>query len=48
MAHSSESKPGRFHGFHNRLGLERSPYLLQHANNAVDWYIILLHCTVIY
>src|SRR5471032_3603151 len=22
----------------NRLALERSPYLLQHANNPVDWY----------
>src|SRR4029453_9952254 len=22
----------------NRLGHERSPYLLQHANNPVDWY----------
>src|SRR5215470_7854710 len=22
----------------NRLGLERSPYLLQHAHNPVDWY----------
>jgi len=22
----------------NRLGRERSPYLLQHANNPVDWY----------
>lgn len=23
---------------HNRLVLEKSPYLLQHANNPVDWY----------
>ena len=22
----------------NRLARERSPYLLQHANNPVDWY----------
>lgn len=22
----------------NRLGMEKSPYLLQHANNPVDWY----------
>ena len=22
----------------NRLAGERSPYLLQHANNPVDWY----------
>src|SRR5271166_6920340 len=22
----------------NRLGKEKSPYLLQHANNPVDWY----------
>ena len=22
----------------NRLALESSPYLLQHANNPVDWY----------
>ena len=22
----------------NRLGIETSPYLLQHANNPVDWY----------
>ena len=22
----------------NRLGGEQSPYLLQHANNPVDWY----------
>ena len=22
----------------NRLASERSPYLLQHANNPVDWY----------
>ena len=22
----------------NRLGLEKSPYLLQHKDNPVDWY----------
>src|ERR1700731_3190791 len=22
----------------NRLGIEKSPYLLQHAHNPVDWY----------
>jgi uncharacterized protein YyaL (SSP411 family) len=22
----------------NRLSKEKSPYLLQHANNSVDWY----------
>ena len=25
-------------GHRNRLGLEKSPYLLQHADNPVDWY----------
>jgi uncharacterized protein YyaL (SSP411 family) len=25
-------------GYRNRLGKEDSPYLLQHANNPVDWY----------
>jgi len=39
MAHTSASEPGKFCGFRNRLGLERSPYLLQHANNPVDWYV---------
>lgn len=24
--------------YKNRLGLEKSPYLLQHANNPIDWY----------
>ena len=23
---------------HNRLAKEKSPYLLQHAHNPVDWY----------
>jgi len=40
MAHSSATEPGKFRGFRNRLGLERSPYLLQHANNPVDWYVM--------
>ena len=26
----------------NRLSKEKSPYLLQHANNPVDWYVPLL------
>lgn len=30
---SEEEKPK----FQNRLALERSPYLLQHASNPVDW-----------
>ena len=25
-------------GKHNRLAHEKSPYLLQHAHNPVDWY----------
>jgi len=25
----------------NRLALEKSPYLLQHATNPVDWYEIV-------
>jgi len=33
----SESKPGAA-GFRNHLVGEKSPYLLQHANNPVDWY----------
>ncbi|KAF4518086.1 hypothetical protein B566_EDAN007787 [Ephemera danica] len=32
MAHSSSTKKA------NRLGLEKSPYLLQHAYNPVEWY----------
>ncbi len=24
--------------FHNRLANEKSPYLLQHAHNPVDWF----------
>lgn len=32
-AHETEGRVYR-----NRLGKERSPYLLQHANNPVDWY----------
>jgi hypothetical protein len=26
------------HKFKNRLSQEKSPYLLQHAHNPVDWY----------
>lgn len=25
-------------GYKNRLSMEKSPYLLQHAENPVDWY----------
>ena len=27
-----------YNGHRNRLGLEKSPYLLQHADNPVDWF----------
>lgn len=27
-----------FSNYKNRLGLEKSPYLLQHANNPIDWF----------
>lgn len=30
----------------NRLAYERSPYLLQHASNPVDWYFAFLHITL--
>src|SRR5262245_424973 len=33
----AEQKPGD-HVFTNRLADEKSPYLLQHAHNPVDWY----------
>lgn len=33
MAGTSSDKPKL-----NRLSAERSPYLLQHATNPVDWY----------
>ena len=36
MGKESESKTAKKH--HNRLIFEKSPYLLQHANNPVDWY----------
>jgi len=48
MSRSSSSETGKFAGFRNRLGLERSPYLLQHANNPVDWYAVLDQSDVIY
>ena len=31
--HAEEAK-----AFTNRLAAEKSPYLLQHAHNPVDWY----------
>ena len=38
MAEAATSlKKESFGGYRNRLGLEKSPYLLQHANNPVDW-----------
>jgi len=33
-----EKKDSKTHRYSNRLGKEKSPYLLQHANNPVDWY----------
>jgi len=36
MSQESKSKTGEKH--HNRLIFEKSPYLLQHADNPVDWY----------
>jgi len=36
MSQKSKSKTGEKH--HNRLIFEKSPYLLQHADNPVDWY----------
>ena len=33
----AEQKPSD-HVFTNRLAHEKSPYLLQHAHNPVDWY----------
>jgi uncharacterized protein YyaL (SSP411 family) len=35
-SHAPASHEGRFH--QNRLAAEKSPYLLQHAHNPVDWY----------
>lgn len=34
----SNNKQKKFHNYENRLIYEKSPYLLQHANNPVDWY----------
>ncbi|WP_372794866.1 thioredoxin domain-containing protein [Pontiella sp.] len=31
-------KENNMHAFTNRLAAEKSPYLLQHAHNPVDWY----------
>ena len=37
---ADETKPGtgEKHKFTNRLAKEKSPYLLQHQHNPVDWY----------
>nr|MDO8132578.1 thioredoxin domain-containing protein [Candidatus Njordarchaeum guaymaensis] len=35
---STESKPNTTRKYTNRLISEKSPYLLQHAHNPVDWY----------
>ena len=35
---SPSDRDGRAPDYHNRLALERSPYLLQHAGNPVNWY----------
>ncbi len=35
---AKETKSKKVKMFHNRLLLEKSPYLLQHAANPVDWY----------
>jgi uncharacterized protein YyaL (SSP411 family) len=32
------SKENTMHAYTNRLVNEKSPYLLQHAHNPVDWY----------
>ena len=34
----TRSAPGSVPPGKNRLALEKSPYLLQHADNPVDWY----------
>nr|XP_040032589.1 spermatogenesis-associated protein 20 [Gasterosteus aculeatus aculeatus] len=38
MSMASEGTPSPPHKHTNRLAEERSPYLLQHAHNPVDWY----------
>lgn len=38
MASSSSSSSTAAHPFTNRLAKEKSPYLLQHAHNPVDWF----------
>lgn len=35
---SENNKESTMHAFTNRLAQEKSPYLLQHAHNPVDWY----------
>ena len=42
------STSGEEKKYSNRLGLEKSPYLLQHASNPVDWYFIYSLHTNIY
>jgi uncharacterized protein YyaL (SSP411 family) len=36
--HTEEAKMGQKHEHTNKLVMETSPYLLQHAHNPVDWY----------
>jgi uncharacterized protein YyaL (SSP411 family) len=38
MREVQEAKPASTENKHNRLAYEKSPYLLQHADNPVDWY----------
>ncbi|TDG98376.1 hypothetical protein EPR50_G00217480 [Perca flavescens] len=38
MASEGEGSSSTPHRHTNRLAMERSPYLLQHAHNPVDWY----------
>ncbi len=38
MREAQQAKPTSIENKHNRLAHEKSPYLLQHADNPVDWY----------
>uniref|UniRef100_A0A665XBJ0 Spermatogenesis associated 20 n=1 Tax=Echeneis naucrates TaxID=173247 RepID=A0A665XBJ0_ECHNA len=38
MASGNEGPSSTAHSYTNRLSKEKSPYLLQHAHNPVDWY----------
>ncbi len=38
LADAARARAGGLHRYTNRLALERSPYLLQHAHNPVNWY----------